>query len=216
MSLDTRRLPLFPLNVVLFPNATLPLHVFEERYKLMMQRCIEGDSLFGVVLIKSGAEVGGPAEPHPVGTVARIDRLTRMDDGRMLMVAVGQYRFRIGEMTQRTPYLEADVELLTDDAEASISGDEIESVRDAVTVHQRLMLGLRGGWVRRPRTPPDPEALSYYIAPMLHAGLREKQALLEQPTAADRLRSELRLLKAEAPVLRQRVASEMRRRRSRQ
>ena len=64
MSPQQRSLPLFPLNVVLFPNAVIPLHVFEERYKLMAQRCLDSDSRFGVVLIKSGDEVGGPADPH--------------------------------------------------------------------------------------------------------------------------------------------------------
>ena len=54
-----RDLPLFPLNVVLYPGMSLPLRVFEERYKQMMNRCLEGDMTFGVVLIKSGKEVGG-------------------------------------------------------------------------------------------------------------------------------------------------------------
>ena len=71
MSAD-RWLPLFPLNLVLFPNASMPLHVFEDRYKLMMQDCLDGDSRFGVVLIKAGSEVGEPAIPHSVGTVAQI------------------------------------------------------------------------------------------------------------------------------------------------
>ena len=68
MSSEDRSLPLFPLNMVLFPNATLPLQIFEERYKLMMKHCLEGDSKLGVVLIKAGAEVGGPATPHSTGT----------------------------------------------------------------------------------------------------------------------------------------------------
>ena len=59
-----RRLPLFPLNVVLFPNSQMPIYVFEDRYKLMVQTCLDHDSLFGVVLIKSGLEVGEPAEPQ--------------------------------------------------------------------------------------------------------------------------------------------------------
>ena len=65
-------LPLFPLNTVLFPNMVLPLHVFEERYKLMINTCLAQDKPFGVVLIYSGTEAGGPAVPHSVGTVARI------------------------------------------------------------------------------------------------------------------------------------------------
>ncbi|MCH8222137.1 MAG: LON peptidase substrate-binding domain-containing protein [Chloroflexi bacterium] len=74
-------LPIFPLNTVLFPGAPLPLRIFEPRYREMLKRCLDGDRRFGVALIKSGPEVGGPAEPHDVGTVARIERV-RDEGGR--------------------------------------------------------------------------------------------------------------------------------------
>ncbi|MDP6513158.1 MAG: LON peptidase substrate-binding domain-containing protein, partial [SAR202 cluster bacterium] len=67
-----RILPLFPLNSVLFPGASIPLQIFEDRYKQMLRDCLDADSRFGVVLIKSGREVGGSAEPHATGTVAQI------------------------------------------------------------------------------------------------------------------------------------------------
>src|SRR3712207_3854194 len=70
---ESRTLALFPLNnVVLFPGMTLPLHIFEERYKLMIGRCLEREEGFGVLLIDEGHEVGEPAEPFTVGTEARI------------------------------------------------------------------------------------------------------------------------------------------------
>ena len=112
MALRQRQLPLFPLNVVLFPDALLPLHIFEERYKLMVQRCLDADSQFGVVLIKLGSDVGEPAEPYSVGTVAKIVQVQRLDDGRMLMNVSGQDRFRITEITQVRPYIEGQVEVL--------------------------------------------------------------------------------------------------------
>ena len=71
-AIDTIELPLFPLNTVLFPGQVLPLHIFEERYRLMIRRCLAEDAPFGVALIQTGAEVGAAAEPHTVGTVARI------------------------------------------------------------------------------------------------------------------------------------------------
>ncbi len=80
MEQGNRILPLFPLSAVLFPDAAIPLRIFEDRYKLMLQRCLESDSEFGVVLIKSGFEVGGPAETYSVGTVARIFDVERRDD----------------------------------------------------------------------------------------------------------------------------------------
>ena len=116
MSDNKRLLPLFPLNVVLFPNSVLPLHVFEERYRLMVQRCLDGDSEFGVVLIKSGSDVGEPAEPHSVGTVARIMDVDRLEDGRMLLSVAGRGRFRIEEVTQLAPYLEGEVVALAEEA----------------------------------------------------------------------------------------------------
>ena len=88
-------LPLFPLNCVLFPNELLPLHIFEERYKAMINNCLDGVPEFGVVLIKSGSEVGGQADPHLVGTVARIRQTQGLDDGRMMIVVVGKQRFHV-------------------------------------------------------------------------------------------------------------------------
>ena len=75
---EARWLPLFPLNTVLFPSEALPLQIFEERYKQMMQDCLDSDSKFGVVLIKSGSEVGEPAIPHSMGTVAHIVQVNRV------------------------------------------------------------------------------------------------------------------------------------------
>ena len=107
-------LPLFPLNSVLFPGATLPLHIFEERYKLMIGRCLQSGSPFGVLLIRSGNEVGEATEPFEVGTTARIVRVQHLDEGRMNLVCLGEQRFRLlgtvrgalealGEPDQRVP-----------------------------------------------------------------------------------------------------------------
>ena len=104
-------IPLFPLNTVLFPGAMLPLHIFEERYKLMVGRCIERGEPFGVVLIRSGLEVGGPAQPHEVGTTVRITRVERLDDGRMNLITLGVQRFRVRELLHGEPWRRiADVE----------------------------------------------------------------------------------------------------------
>ena len=160
--------------MVLFPNAPLPLHVFEERYKLMVQRCLDADSRFGVVLIKSGSDVGEPAEPYSVGTVARIVKVDRMDDGRMLLSVVGQSRFRIEEITQRRPYLEGRVEEL-EDREAGGEHPppkEMDAIRRAASQHVSLIMGLRGGWVRNVVMPGDPAAplLSYRHGPSSERG----------------------------------------------
>src|SRR5918911_264681 len=97
--------PVFPLNTVLFPSLPLPLHIFEERYRLMIGTCAVTDREFGVCLIKEGVEVGGPAEPFAIGTVARIAEIERLPDGRMNLLTFGTTRFRILEIVRREPYL---------------------------------------------------------------------------------------------------------------
>ncbi|MXX52413.1 MAG: peptidase S16, partial [Dehalococcoidia bacterium] len=112
MMSSQRRLPLFPLNTVLFPQAAIPLQIFEERYKLMLEECLESDSRFGVTLIREGAEVGEPAVPHEVGTVARIIQVNRIEGDRFFVSAIGERRFRVIEITQHKPFISAQVELL--------------------------------------------------------------------------------------------------------
>ena len=86
-------LSLFPLSLVLFPGMSLPLRIFEERYKLMISECLEKDLPFGVVLIREGVEVGGLAEPHEVGTTARIIKSERQESGQYSLQTIGEKRF---------------------------------------------------------------------------------------------------------------------------
>ena len=99
------RLPLFPLNLVLFPGMDLPLHIFEERYRDMIGECLENDAPFGVVLIKNGPEVGARADPERIGTSTRILRSEILDQGRMNIMTRGQQRFEIEEIVQRVPHV---------------------------------------------------------------------------------------------------------------
>src|SRR5947209_7299372 len=98
-------LPLFPLNTVLFPTAPLTLHIFEERYKEMVSRCIAEDIPFGVVLIREGQEAGAPAVPFEVGTTAQIVSVEKLLQGRMNLIAVGRKRFRLLDTSHARPYL---------------------------------------------------------------------------------------------------------------
>ena len=216
MSSQERKLPLFPLNSVLFPNASIPLQIFEERYKAMLRDCIDADSKFGVVLIKRGSEVGEPAEPHSTGTVARIVQVNELDGGRFFVSVTGEQRFRIREITQRRPYMSAEVELLDEDQEAWLPKTEMEVVQLALTKYACLVSGLSGGWVRRAQGPSDPVALSYHIAGVLQVDLSEKQSLLEEGSAAKRLESELDILRRDSELLAKRLAMEFLRRFGRQ
>jgi uncharacterized protein len=127
---------MFPLSTVLFPEATLPLHVFEERYRSLMADCLgpEGEGEFGVVLITRGSEVGGGDQRVDVGTVARIAQVAELDDGRMLVVAHGERRVRVDRWLAEDPYPRARVE----DLPADEGDGEAVVVAQAETAVRRL------------------------------------------------------------------------------
>src|SRR2546427_13232822 len=97
-------LPLFPLNTVLFLGATLPLHIFEERYKEMIGVCLQQKAPFGVLLIRKSREVGAPAEPFDVGTTAHILKVEHLEEGRMNLICLGAHGFRVLRSLRDDPY----------------------------------------------------------------------------------------------------------------
>ena len=217
MTTRWRRLPLFPLNTVLFPNASLPLQIFEERYKLMLRECMESDNRFGVALIREGPEVGGPATPHEIGTVAHITQVNRIDGDRFFVSAVGVQRFRVLTLTQREPFVTAEVEILEETGPTLESSDElVRDATDAFSRYAQASVGISGGWVSRTRVPSDPEALSYHIANSIQMDVGDKQRLLEHDSAASRLAAEVELLKQAYAGLRRQMTWEMMNRFSRQ
>jgi uncharacterized protein len=108
-------LPMFPLGSVLFPGGVLPLHVFEPRYRALVEDCLGDEPEFGVVLIERGSEVGGGDVRRPVGTVARIVQAGRFEDGRYALVTVGTRRFTVRRWLDDDPYPRAEVEDFPDD-----------------------------------------------------------------------------------------------------
>ena len=104
------QIPLFPLNTVLFPGMPLQLHIFESRYKLMVNHLMNQEPIFGVVLIKKGVESLGPlAEPHMIGTTARILKVDPLQDGCFNLTVVGEKRFIIESISNEHPYLTATI-----------------------------------------------------------------------------------------------------------
>ena len=104
-------LPLFPLNTVLFPGMQLKLHIFEPRYKTLINQCIDRNEPFGVVLIRHGAEIGSrEILPFDVGCTADIGEVQRLPLGRMNILTTGHRRFRISAIDRSNPYLVADVD----------------------------------------------------------------------------------------------------------
>lgn len=189
------RLRLFPLNTVLFPYAAMPLHIFEERYRLMIGHCIDEKSAFGVVLIRSGVEAGGPAEPYDVGTTARIARVQRLPDGRMNLIVLGKRRFRILSLDTTEPYLQGEVEYMESrDAGTPEAIEQASRVAALFGEQFRLKLCSTGQWTRTVDLPGDPDALADFVAGQLDAAPEAKQELLELLSVPERLRREADLL----------------------
>ncbi len=182
------RIALFPLNLVLFPRQGLPLHIFEERYKLMLNRCIDESAPFGVVLIKSGDEVGGEAEPHDIGTTARVAKVQRLPDGQLNLIALGRRRFRILVLDRSDAYLRADVEYLEDTGATDESAaGRAEKVAPLFAEHFRLVLAISSQWTREVSLPGEPARLADYVASQLEATVEVKQQLLETLSVPERL-----------------------------
>ncbi len=181
------RIPLFPLQAVLFPEATLPLHVFEPRYREMVGRCLEHDETFGVCLILEGEEVGAHAVPHRVGTEAAIIASQRHADGRYDIVVEGRRRFEILALDRARPYLRADVRFLdepdgpADPTLAEAVAKLFEGVLEALELSGQAIIDETWKGL-------DGRSLSYKVAAALPSEADTKQELLETPDTARRLR----------------------------
>ncbi len=201
------QLPLFPLNLVLFPGMDLPLHIFEERYKSMIGDCLNQNSPFGVVLIKEGMEVGDPADPERIGTSARILRSELLDQGRMNIMTKGERRFEIEEIVQREPHIVGRVRFLVELEGEGASG-LASQINDDYVALVRNLTALTGGYTSRVTVPEDPVELSYTIAANLDLETHLRQSLLVTETAATRLADLIPLLKQGNENLRERIAKQ--------
>lgn len=201
MSIAQRNLPLFPLNTVLFPNSSLPLQIFEDRYVQMLRTCLDNDSKFGVVLIKEGSEVGGQATHYDIGTVAEIVSVNLEKDDLFRISTIGRQRFQVIQTFDEKPYINADVLLLDEASDIREGSGLINEVRQAASSHISLIEGLQGGWVNNFMAPRDPVSLSYFIASALQIDQLSKQELLEEKLVSKRLETELEILtRASLPI----------------
>ena len=183
-----RLLPLFPLKVVLFPRTEIPLHIFEERYKEMIQDCLENQGEFGILLVqdRSVATVGCTASISEV--------LHRYPDGRMYILVRGRRRFEISSPNQEKSYLRGTPQFFEDDEPEPPAGPLRQQ---ALQLHRRLMALLESE--DRSRKEPAPafgeQQLSFQIASELPPDLTWKQNLLEMRSERERLIRVLRYLR---------------------
>jgi len=190
-SVSLCELPLFPLpDVVLFPGRPLPLHIFEDRYRLMINTALEGDRKFGVLLWNPTI-----SKSVNVGCATEISEVVKLKDGRMNIMTVGLQRFRIVEIVRQLPYLVGKVEWLDDsepDAGTLAIGDQVDqSLRDVVRLANKLNHKQN---VVPEDLPSDPVYLSFWIASLFFNSSDDRQELLELCDTSERLKKELQLL----------------------
>lgn len=195
-------LPLFPLNTVLFPGMLLPLHIFEERYKLMINRCVEKKQPFGVVLLREGQEVGGHAVPHDVGTTAVIQGVSKLDDGRMNIVTVGRDRFRLRKVRHDEPYLVGDAEPWPlREAMSAEAWEQVEPMRTLLRRYLGVLSKGQGHNIEIEEIPNDPSTLALLVAVALQVPIAQKQWLLAQPTVPQMFEAERAIIRREELLL---------------
>jgi uncharacterized protein len=194
--------PLLPLGSVLFPHMPMSLHIFEERYQTMMRDCRAASVTFGIIAIRQGHEVGAGAVPYEVGTLAQLDDIEELPDGRYNLGVVGASRFRIDALSHDRPYLVGAVHYLQD---TPASVHDTEPLATAVTASFRgyatQLRGIGQGDPLEFGLPSDPELLSYLVAAALQVETAQRQRLLEIDDTAERLAACLRLLRREAALL---------------
>lgn len=174
---DAQRIPLFPLNLVLFPGQTLPLHIFEERYKEMLKRCLRENLPFGIVLIKETGRASR-GSPHSVGTTAYVTSVNEVPEGRCTIPAPhhgecyhiicrGDERFRVTNLDRReAEYLVGDIEQLPDESSPppamAMVAQRVVSLFDD---YYRSLVALMGGWQRE--TPPGEPTMMFDMAALV-------------------------------------------------
>lgn len=181
--------PIFPLDIVLFPGVLLPLHVFEPRYKEMITECLDEKKPFGIVRASSD----GMAE---VGCTAEILEVTKKyDDGRMDIVTRGVKRFEVLQVNQERAFLQAEIEIVNDEPGRPSS----DTVEQAVQLRSEIVK-LAG--TNAEQNDESDANLSFTLAGSLPLDLDFKQKLLTTLSEAKRLEAVVGYLQAVLPGLR--------------
>ena len=206
--------PMFPLGTVLVPGMVLPLHVFEPRYRRMVDDSrTHHDSTFGVVLIERGSEVGGGDVRTDVGTLARIVRAEELPDGRWILGVVGIHRIRVERWLPDDPYPRAQIHEWAEELrEPAEDVEETGDDRDEVTTLLRRAAALRRE-IGEPAPPldlelaDDPVVAGYQAAVVAPLGPADRQVLLAAPTVPARWRLLRALLLDQIDLLQARLAA---------
>lgn len=181
--------PVFPLGVVLYPGESLPLHVFEDRYRALVRHCIETDSPFGIVLEQD-------EEMEDIGCTALIRNVERSyEDGRSDIVVEGVERFRIREIVEEEPFIRASIEEIGDTGD-----DAVPDLRERL-IAQHIKLLEVAGRTPSPSRYEGRDPLSYFIAHNAGLTLDQKQEVLELRAESDRVKYLVRHLESFIPAV---------------
>ncbi len=200
-------LPMFPLGSVLLPSTLISLHIFEDRYRALARDCTAGDRRLGVVLIERGSEVGGGDVRFDVGTRAVITDAVELDDGRWILILVGEDRVRVTRWLPDDPYPRAEVVACGDDAPGAEAGalrDRLEQLLLRVLA-QKVELG-EGAGAGPTELSADPAVATWQAVGLAPLGPLDAQRVLGTDGVVERLELMLGLLAEEESVLAQRLA----------
>jgi uncharacterized protein len=209
------RLPIFPLGTVLVPTAVLPLHIFEPRYRALMEDLTAGaaglpafEPEFGVVLIERGSEVGGGDVRRRVGTVARVLEASQLPDGRWVVAVVGTRRFRVEEWLPEDPYPLAEVSEIEEPTGWDPADDQRLAAAEQL-VRRTLALAVELGEAGGPigfELADDPLTAVWQLCALTPIGPWDRQRLVETDDPAQRLRGLASLAEELSGVLAFRLA----------
>ncbi|KAK7351724.1 hypothetical protein VNO77_11377 [Canavalia gladiata] len=193
---DVVELPLFPLPLVLFPGAILPLQIFEFRYRIMMHTLLHTDLRFGVIYTDA---VSGTADVGCVGEVIKHERLV---DDRFFLICKGQERFRVTNVVRTKPYLVAQVTWLEDRPSSSSKDLDLDGLASEVETYMKDVIRLSNRLGGKPekevgdlRRNLFPTPFSFFVGSTFEGAPREQQALLELEDTAARLMREKETLR---------------------
>ncbi|KAG6533176.1 lon protease 2-like [Zingiber officinale] len=192
VSSDLVELPLFPLPLVLYPGAVLPLQIFEFRYRVMMHTLLQTDLRFGVVFSDGGSVAN-------VGCVGEVVKHERLVDDRFFLICKGQERFRVSRVLRSKPYLVAEVAWLEDRPPPRMAeGEDLDALASEVENYMRDVIRISNRLNGKPekegtmdlRRSLFPTPFSFFVGSTFEGAPREQQALLELEDTGARLRRE--------------------------
>lgn len=192
---------MFPLNTVVFPGMSLPLHVFEDRYRMLVRHLLTvadpADRIFGTVAIREGYEVGdhGAQSVYRVGCVLQLTEAERRDDGTFDIVAVARERLMLEEMQRGDEFPQGVVDVMTE-PEVEVPTDVLDRARSTFTAFRAAMTELQGDPFSG-TLPRDPDYLAWTLSALTPLPMAERQSLLEAADATERLELVTRLLTEE-------------------